>query len=153
MNYIHSQYSKIRPQDTLYTLTLFATQGEHFVRRYEWRTFTDMERVAMWKFWYELGLRMNIPEETIPKTFEGMVEYGKEFERKEMIPAESNHVTALTTIELLTCFVPSLQPIAREFLVAVMDDRLRRAMMCVYPRATTPSLPCCRKLRLTEDKS
>ena len=103
------------------------------MRRYEWRAFTDMERVAMWKFWYELGLRMNIPEETIPKTFEGFVEYYDEFEKKEMIPAESNHVTALMTMELLIYYVPVfLKPIGRKFVVAVMDDRLRIAMMCVY---------------------
>ena len=131
MNYLHGRHSKIRHRDILYTVTLFATQSEAMVRQYEWRSFTDMERVALWKFWYELGIRMNIPQEAIPKTFEGMVEYSEEFEKKEMTPAESNRVMALMTIELMLYYVPAfLKPIIRKFVVAVLDDRLRKAAMC-----------------------
>lgn len=147
MNYLHGSYSKIRDQDLFYTMTLFATQSEAMVRRYEWRSFTDMERVAVWKFWSELGVRMNIPEETIPKTFEGMVECIEEFEKKEMIPAESNHLMALRTIDLVTYYVPGfLKPIVRKFVVAILDDRLREAAMCYIP---LPSLSRRRKSRLT----
>jgi hypothetical protein len=106
-----------------------------------------MERVAMWKFWYEFGIRMNIPSGDIPKTFEAMVEYAEEFEKREMIPAESNNLTAKITIELLIYYIPVfLKPIARKFVVAVMDDRLRRAMM--LPTLLTLAL----EVRLTKYK-
>jgi len=55
MNYLHSLHPQIIPRDTLYTLLLFATQPVEFIERLEWRTPTDLERVAAWKYWTEVG--------------------------------------------------------------------------------------------------
>lgn len=130
MNYLHSQYPSIRPIDTLYTLLLFATQPIVFISRYEWRQPTTLEKAALWKFWTEIGIRMNIPANTIPKTWDAMLEWAEEFERTDMVPAESNNTVAVQTVELLLFWVPRspLKTFGKHCVYGILDERLHTAM-------------------------
>lgn len=130
MNYLHSQHPSIRPIDTLYTLLLFATQPIVFISRYEWRQPTTLEKAAMWKFWTEVGIRMNIPANTIPKTWDDMLEWAEEFERTDMVPAESNNTVGVQTVELLLFWVPRspLKTFGKHCVYGILDERLHTAM-------------------------
>ena len=55
INYLHSLHP-IQARDSLYTLLLFATQPIEFIDRMEWRPATELEKVASWKFWFEVSL-------------------------------------------------------------------------------------------------
>lgn len=131
MNFLHAQHPTIRDCDTLYTLLLFATQPVHFISRYEWRQPTQLEKVAMWKFWTEIGIRMNIPSETIPKSWEAMVECSEKFEKENMVPAKNNNTVGLQTVELLLYWIPSgpIKEFGRQCVYGILDERLHTAMM------------------------
>lgn len=135
-NYLHAQYaSYIQPGDFLYTLIMFATEPLIFISKYEWRQPTELEKAACWKFWYEVGVRMNIPPETIPKTWDGMAQFAVDFEDKYRQPAESNHKVASITLELLLWWCPGFaKGFARQCVYSVMGDPLREAMM--FPEAS-----------------
>lgn len=130
MNYLHAQYPSIRPADTLYTLLLFATQPILFISRYEWRQPTLLEKAAMWKFWTEIGIRMKIPVATIPKTWEGMMSWSEEFERVNMVPAETNNIVGVQTVELLLYWVPQspIKTFGKQCVYGILDERLHTAM-------------------------
>ena len=54
------------------------------------------------------------------------------YEVKCMIPNKNNHQTANETTKLLLMMLPkSLQDVGFNVVKALMDDRLRKAMMCV----------------------
>ncbi|KAL7271082.1 hypothetical protein RUND412_006186 [Rhizina undulata] len=134
MNYLHSQYPAILPRDTLYTLLLFSTQPIVFISRYEWRQPRDFERVALWKYWTELGVRIGVPREDIPSTWHAMAEWSEKFEQEYMVPDHTNNEVGLKTIDLLLYYVPSpLQPYCRPIVATLMDERLRNAMMLPHP--------------------
>lgn len=136
MNYLHSQHPSIRPIDTLYTLLLFATQPIVFIELYEWRKPTVLEKAAMWKFWTEIGIRMNIPADTIPKTWDEMREWSEEFERTDMVPSESNNIVGVQTVELLLYWMPQspLRTFGKQCVYGILDKRLHTAMGCVFPQ-------------------
>lgn len=50
MNYLHGRYQKagkISNDDLLYTLSLFVLEVERWVRTYDWRMLTPMEKCAL----------------------------------------------------------------------------------------------------------
>lgn len=130
MNYLHSQHPSIRPVDTLYTLLLFATQPIIFISRYEWRQPTELEKAAMWKFWTEIGIRMKIPADTIPKTFDDMMLWSEEFERTNMVPSETNNTVGVQTVDLLLYWVPRgpIRTFGKQCVYGILDERLHTAM-------------------------
>jgi hypothetical protein len=124
------------PRDTLYTLLLFATQPPEFIERFEWRSLTNLERAANWKFWYEVGIRMKIPAETIPQTYEEMEEAYKDFEKEYMVPSDSNNYVGLQTVNLLLYWVPGVAGkwFGQQVVYSLLDDRLRLAMKFPKPQ-------------------
>ncbi|KAF8544560.1 hypothetical protein BDD12DRAFT_815674 [Trichophaea hybrida] len=142
MNYLHSLHPDILPRDTLYTLLLFATQPPDFIERLEWRTPTNLERVAAWKFWSEVGIRMKIPPETIPRTFEDMVAAQQAYEKEHMAPCDTNNYVGQRTVELLLYWVPT-QPgklFAWQVVLSLLDQRLREGMKFGSPQPWAPVL-------------
>ncbi|KAI5841560.1 hypothetical protein DFP73DRAFT_129470 [Morchella snyderi] len=131
-NYLHAQYAQyIKPDDFLYTLILFATEPLIFISKYEWRQPTELEKASCWRFWYEVGVRMNVPPETIPKTWDAMAQYAREFDEK-MEPAESNHQVGTVTLDLLLWWCPGFATgFVKMCVCSVMGEPLRKAM--VFP--------------------
>ncbi|KAK4995191.1 hypothetical protein LTR66_004942 [Elasticomyces elasticus] len=145
MNYIHSVYQKsgrISNDDMLYTLSLFAVEPLRWIGRYEWRLPTDMERCAVAVFWKSIGDAMNIDYANLPSAKKGwtdglhwmdeIVAWSQAYEQRHMVPDEANKKTADETTALLLYSMPeSLKPIGRQAVSALMDNRLRKAMMYV----------------------
>jgi hypothetical protein len=68
----------------------------------------------------------------VPKTFEEIRDWADEYERQSMFPSQTNHELAEVTSALLLYYTPSmLKGLAKRFIIALMDDRLRKAM--IYP--------------------
>jgi hypothetical protein len=131
----------------LYTLSLFALEPSRWIARWEWRSLTEMELCAIGTFWKSIGDAMEISYDALPsgsskgsKDGEGWrdglhwlheieawsVEYEKEF----MVPDEHNRKTADETTALLLYDVPEgMRGSGKKVVSALMDDRLRRAMM------------------------
>ena len=144
---LHSGYrahGSIREDDMLYTLSLFAKEPIRFIERYEWRGLTDLEKCAIGTYWMGLGEAMGISYEKLPskerKGFQDglqwlqeVADWSKEYEEQNMRPEQSNKVVADQTMEVVVYGMPGfLRPAGWSFASFVMDERLRRAMMCVY---------------------
>lgn len=148
MNYIHSQYQKsgkILHDDLLYTLALFAGEPIRWIDHYEWRKLRDFEKCAISTFWKAIGDAMGIEYSNLRSGGKGgegwtdglqwleeLNEWSADYERRSMVPDKNNQKTADQTVAILLYSMPRLmKPHGRRVVSALMDDRLRTAMMCV----------------------
>lgn len=148
MNYIHSQYQKsgkIRDDDLLYTLALFAREPARWIDQYEWRKLEDFEKCAIGTFWKAVGDAMGIGYQQLRNGGEGgegwmdglqwldeLKEWSAEYERRYMVPDKNNQKTADQTVAILLYSLPKfVKPHGRRIVSALMDDRLRTAIMYV----------------------
>ncbi|CAF9940553.1 MAG: hypothetical protein ALECFALPRED_008712 [Alectoria fallacina] len=157
MNYIHSQYQesgKILDDDLLYTLSLFAGEPARWIDEYEWRKLEDFERCAIGAFWKAIGDAMGIGYEKLRGGEEGgqgwidglqwldeLKEWSAEYEKRFMLPDKNNQKTAEQTVAILLYSMPRfVKPYGIRIVSALMDDRLRTAMMYVhfFPRGIQP---------------
>ena len=144
MNYIHSIYQKsgaILDDDMLYTLSLFALEPIRWIDRYEWRTLEDFERCAIATFWKSIGDAMGINYGNLSKSDEGgwtdglgwlktLEEWSEQYEKRCMVPHADNNRIADQTVAILLWEIPEpLKQFGRHVVRALMDDRLRTAMM------------------------
>jgi hypothetical protein len=73
--------------------------------------------------------------------FKDTKEWADQYERQYMLPNKWNHQLAEETSAILLTSVPaSMKPTAKEFVKALMDDRLREAMMYEKPSPIYPKL-------------
>ncbi|KAH7028366.1 hypothetical protein B0J12DRAFT_714139 [Macrophomina phaseolina] len=149
MNYLHSLYrnsGKISNDDLLYTLALFALEPKNWVNRYEWRKLSELEICAIGTFWKSIGDAMEISYEALPGSkngwkngiqwFEEVEEWSTAYEKQCMVPHPDNKKTADETTAMLLYDAPkSLHPAGFKVVSALMDDRLRKAMMYPEPPA------------------
>ena len=143
MNYIHSQYQnsgKILDDDLLYTLSLFAVEPVRWIDQYEWRKLEDFEKCAIGTFWKAIGDAMGIKCSKLKSGENGwtdglqwldeLTEWSTEYEKTFMIPDKNNYKTAEQTVAILLYSLPRfLKPYGKSIVSALMDDRLRTAMM------------------------
>lgn len=147
MNYIHSLYQKsgaIRDDDMLFTLSLFALEPIRWIERYEWRNLEEFEQCALGVFWKSIGDAMGISYEKLRNAKEGwrdglswledLTEWSRRYEEEHMLPHDDNKKTAEETVAILLIQIPKLlKPFAKQVVSALMDHRLRTAMMYEKP--------------------
>lgn len=147
MNQIHSGYQragKISNNDMLYTLSLFAVEPIRWIDKYEWRKLTEVEKCAIGTFWKSIGDDMGIDYGTLkspPNGFidglqwlEKMTDWSQKYEEKYMVPDQNNKTTGDETTKILLWTLPrSMKKAGVHAVSALMDDRLRTAMMYETP--------------------
>jgi hypothetical protein len=90
--------------------------------------------------WKEIGDAMEISYEVLTSYEAGWKDglhwlneldaWARAYEEREMVPADSNKQTADETTAMLLYSLPKfLHPIGKNLVSALMDDRLRKAMM------------------------
>ncbi|KAL8953077.1 MAG: hypothetical protein Q9222_001070 [Ikaeria aurantiellina] len=143
MNYIHSVYQKsgaISNDDMLYTLSLFALEPIRWIARYEWRSLEDFERCALGTYWKSIGDAMRINYQPLASSQSGWDDglqwlgdldtWSMQYEIEKMVPHLDNNKTADQTVAILLWGLPRfLKPFGENLVAALMDDRLRTAMM------------------------
>jgi len=73
--------------------------------------------------------------------FQDLKEWAGNYERENMVPDKFNHQLAEETTRVLLVDVPDvLRPYGEKVVVALMDDRLRRAMLYEKPPSLYPKL-------------
>ena len=150
MNFIHSGYrksGKLLDDDMLYTLSLFVTEPIRWINKYEWRKLEDMEVCAIGTFWKSVGDAMGISWEKLRsgtggaegtwkdglQWVEELMEWSEQYETEYMLPNVNSMKTADETTTILLWTIPGpLKGAGKNIVSAVMDDRLRNAIMCVY---------------------
>ncbi|KAI4151537.1 MAG: hypothetical protein LQ341_000894 [Variospora aurantia] len=143
MNYIHSLYQQsgaISNDDMLFTLSLFVLEPCRWIERYEWRALKDFEKCSLAVFWKSIGDAMGISYRRLESAEEGWVDgvhwleelqaWSEQYERKNMRPHPDNKRNADETVAILLWGIPkSLKSFGKRVVSALMDDRLREAMM------------------------
>lgn len=145
--FLHQGYrasGKILDADMLYTLSLFAIEPIRFVKQYEWREMTEMEKCAVGTYWKSLGDALDIKYNVLPswKTgfrdglhwLEEISSWSQAYEVEHMKPHPRNKEIADKTIEVVVFNLPGfVKPLGVYFVSFLMDERLRQAMMYVTP--------------------
>jgi hypothetical protein len=73
--------------------------------------------------------------------FEDIREWASDYEAKHMVPDKYNHQLAEETTRILLASAPdALKPYGQKIVTALMDDRLRHAMLYDNPPATYPKI-------------
>ena len=154
LNYLHGHYIKqgrISNDDMLYTLALFMNHPCEWINKYEWRQMTDMEVCAVATFHKSMGEALDIHFDVLPSSKLGWADglqfyreldaWAKKYEEKHMLPSKDNYDTAIKTRDLLFSTVPAFtHGLIGQVISAVMDDRLREAIMFEPAHSATHSL-------------
>ena len=143
MNYLHSRWQragKIKEDDMLYTLSLFALEPSRWVNRYEWRKFTDLELCACGVFWKSAGDAMQISYAKLPSAKEGWRDglhwleelecWGTQYEEAHMVPSDTNQkLSDAYFTSILPDLTPSTRNACKSFASVLLGQRLRKAFM------------------------
>ena len=126
MNQMHGRFP-IANEDFLYVLSTFVFEPIRWIERFGWRTLRNNEKQGIFRFYSELGHRMNIKE--IPKNRDSFELYNIEYERTHFKYAEANyHIGSATRNLLLSFYLPKfLWPLGKPFINAMMDAPLCEA--------------------------
>lgn len=146
MNFLHGLYrkaGKISDEDMLYTLSLFALEPIRWNQKYDWRTLTDLELCAMGVYWKDLGGAMEIPFDLL-KPYKGATNdslswlqalqaWSLTYEKDHMVPHSMNKKMSQATLDIALFNVPLfLRPFTLNMIRALLEPRLRKAMMYVF---------------------
>ena len=126
MNQMHGRFP-IANDDFLYVLSTFVFEPIRWIECFGWRTLRDNEKQGIFRFYSELGHRMNIKD--IPKNMDSFELYNIEYERAHFRYAEVNYYIGSATRDLLLSFyLPKfLWPLGKPFINAMMDAPLCEA--------------------------
>ena len=158
MNMIHEPFrkaGKILDDDMIYTLCLFANEPVRWIKDWEWRELSDVEKCAIGVFWKAIGDAMRIEYRGLPgyesgkgwrdglQWLEEMATWAEAYEKKKMLPNKINHEVAEQTAAILLWFVPVwAKALGTQAVTVLMDERLRLSMLYVFPPSLL-SLPLC----------
>lgn len=140
VNWLHGRYgSKIGNDEMIHTLAMFILEPQRWIEKYEWRAMIELERVAAFVYWKEIGNRMGI--KNIPATLEEMQAWVDEFEKTHMVYAETNRICAESTTNLFLRNVPSFMGgFVRKVAASFLEKRVRVATGTSEPPVWGPPL-------------
>src|SRR5215471_2675031 len=78
MNHLHRRFD-IANEEFLYVLSTFVFEPIRWNARFGWRLMCKQERLGMFYFWREVGLRMNLKD--IPAEYGAFEQFNREYEQ------------------------------------------------------------------------
>ncbi len=135
MNAIHSNFN-ISNDDFLYVLGAFLFEPKRFINQFGHRKTTRTEDLAAFEFWKQLGTRMHI--KGIPETRSKFRAFFENYEEEHFQYTDAARRIADSTMNMFMGWIlpKFLFPIARPFMLAIMDEPLLRAIG--YKKAPAP---------------
>jgi hypothetical protein len=132
LNQLHHRFP-IGNDEFLYVLSAMVLEPIRWIDRFGWRPLTPTERLGLFYYWRAVGQRMGI--HSIPERLEELERYNVAYERAQFQSTESARRIGEAMRDLfLGWLVPRhLQPLARPFLYALLDDPLLDAMGFPHP--------------------
>jgi hypothetical protein len=125
MNALHGRF-RIRNEDFLYVLSTFVFEPIRWNARFGWRRMTEKERLALFQFWREVGLRMNIRD--IPEDYARFERYNVEYETEHCRFTEASGRVGAAVREMFKNWFPRwTRPLIERGIHAALDDHLNRA--------------------------
>jgi ER-bound oxygenase mpaB/B'/Rubber oxygenase, catalytic domain len=134
LNQQHGRF-RIANDDFLYVLSTFIYEPIRWNARFGWRPMCEPERLAMFHFWREVGLRMGI--RNIPADYAELERYNIDYERRHYRYTETNARVGAATVELFASWFPRLsRPLVRRAIYALLDETLIDGFGFPHPSAT-----------------
>jgi mpaB/rubber oxygenase-like protein len=134
LNQQHGRF-RIANDDFLYVLSTFIYEPIRWNARFGWRPMCEPERLAMFHFWREVGLRMGIRD--IPADYAELERYNIDYERRHYRYTETNARVGAATVELFASWFPRLsRPLVRRAIYALLDETLIDGFGFPHPSAT-----------------
>jgi hypothetical protein len=119
MNQMHGRF-EIANDDFLYVLSTFMFEPIRWNAKYGWRPLCEVEKLAQFYFWREVGRRMGI--RNIPDDYCIFEQFNREYERTQFRFTESNRRIGTATVEMFARWFPRpLRWAVRASMVALMD--------------------------------
>lgn len=132
LNGIHRPHRAVPNDEYLYVLACMAVIPLRWLDRYGWRRPHAHERQATFRFYQELGNRMNVAG--IPGTLEDLEKWFDAFDRNQLTPSDDAAAIEQATRMLMLTRIPGpLAPLSDSLVSAMYDARLRAAMKVPTP--------------------
>ncbi|EKV00506.1 hypothetical protein Lepto7375DRAFT_2622 [Leptolyngbya sp. PCC 7375] len=126
MNAIHSRFP-IGNSDYLYVLSTFIYEPIRWCDRFGWRALSELEKQALYHFWYGVGERMGITD--MPDSYGAFEAYNLAYEREKFTYAVANQrVADATRAMLLSWFPAGVRSLANTAVPALLDAPLLNAL-------------------------
>jgi hypothetical protein len=133
MNQLHGRFP-IENEDFLYVLSSMVLEPFRWNERFGWRRALDLERLATFHFWREVGRLMNIKD--IPETYGELDRFNVEFERTKFAYTDAGHRAAAAMIEMFVGKIPGLpRRLGARGIYALLDEPLLAALGLPRPSA------------------
>lgn len=132
LNAMHGAFN-ISNEDFLYVLSTFVFVPIYWIKKYGWRCLTDLEKLALFIFFQEVGKRMHIYN--IPESIEKFESFHKKYELQKFIYSETNQeIGGYTRSLLLGFYLPRwMFPVGKPFIASFLDEPLLNAMGFSFP--------------------
>ena len=122
MNRIHGRF-EIADDDFLYVLSSFVFEPIRWNARFGWRPLVEVEKLATFEFWREVGRRMAI--RGIPDAYIELERFNEEYERERFRRTEATERVGRATLDLFLAWFPGLpKRFGAQAIYALMDERL-----------------------------
>ena len=126
MNELHGRFP-IANADFLYVLSTFVFEPIRWNERFGWRRMIEAERIALFQFWREVGLRMRIKD--IPESYGEFEQSNQDFERTRFRFTEAGRRVAVSTITMFAGWFPwPLSLAVPPVMHSMVDEPLLRAL-------------------------
>jgi hypothetical protein len=130
-NKIHGLY-RIENEEFLFVLSTFIFEPIKWIDAHGWRKTTSKERLALFYFFREVGVRMNIHD--IPESIEELQEFVNDYEARNFIYRETNRKVADATIRIVQGWLPFfVKPFVLPVMKCLLDTPMLKALGYTQP--------------------
>ncbi len=131
MNRIHGRF-EISNEDFLYVLSSFVFEPIRWNARFGWRPLIEVEKLATFEFWREVGRRMAI--KGIPESYAELQRYNEDYERRYFRRTEQAERVGRATRDMFLAWFPGLpRRFGARAIYALMDEPLLDAFGFPHP--------------------
>ena len=122
MNQIHGRF-EIANEDFLYVLSSFVFEPIRWNARFGWRPLIEVEKLATFEFWREIGRRMAIRD--VPERYAELERFNEVYERERFRRTEATERVGRAARDMFLSWFPGVpRGFGAPAIYALMDDRL-----------------------------
>ena len=123
---------EIHQDDLTYVLNALIVVPSRFIQRAGWRTLTDNERTATWRFYRELGQRMGIHR--LPASYDDAVRSFDDYENTQLAVSDEGSSLTVATLRALEDRLPRpLRPHSAAVTSGLLDNAAFAAAVSLPP--------------------
>ena len=135
MNQQHGRF-KIANEDFLYVLSSFIYEPIRWNERFGWRVMCEQERLGLFYFWRQIGIRMGIRD--IPEEYNRFERFNIKYEQAHFRYADTNHRVGTAVLKMFSSWFPRpIRLLIQAGICAIMDDPMIEGFGFKHPSTLT----------------